>query len=114
MCTASDSSFKHVLKHLKQGVLKKPRTYRFILLAGNWKEMSKGIVLWSRPFLHQRVCIRYLSCAKCWIRNTVREGEGSFWPQESYSLNFGILVGMYHESQKQLKTKVSFHRMYVL
>lgn len=40
--------------------------------------------------------------------------KGDFWPQESYSLNFGILVGMYHESQKQLKTRVSFHRMYVL
>ena len=34
--------------------------------------------------------------------------KGDFWPQEAYSLNFGILVGMYHESQKQSEQERGF------
>lgn len=67
------------------------------------------MALWNHSFIHsfiQQVCTRYLPCAKRWIRITMREGEGGFWPQGRES-NFGIFVGLnHHKSQKQPKTKI--------
>ena len=81
-------------------------------MAGNWKEASKGNGTLESSVHSSSECVLDIYHVPN-ARSGTHSGKekGDFWPQEAYSLNFGILVGMYHESQKQLKTKVSFHRM---